>query len=272
MDAIEQGSSDRLVISDLAMSHAQQKNGDRLEICRAVSFSIRAGEILGLFGPNGCGKSTLLRGVAGLKELDDGQVRLPVLDGDSEAERDSAMALVPQHYRQSFFGWASLRTNIKLAMPRGSGGWRRRSDRIRTVQESLDLDLDLSLRPHVCSGGMLQLAALIRAFALQPRLLLCDEPFSAMDVEVATRARQAFRRVVKEQKIAAVVVLHNLEDIVEVCDHVLVIPNKPFTSVAWDERRNTAVLFENGHVGRRSTTLGGRSFIEVAESVLSRTT
>ena len=98
--------------------------------------------------------------------------------------------------------------------------------------------------------------------------MLCDEPFSAMDVEVATKCRKAFRRRVKAQNLIAVAVLHDLEDIVEVCDRVLVIPNKPFTTLEFDDRRYTARIFDNGRAGARENQLNTHSFVEIAESIL----
>ncbi|MCC7535075.1 MAG: ATP-binding cassette domain-containing protein [Deltaproteobacteria bacterium] len=235
-----------LTLRRVAASHAAAR------VVVSASFEVAAGEIVGLAGPNGCGKSTLLRTVAGLHPCERGEVVLPRSRTPAGVAR---VALVPQGYAQSFWPWASLRSGIALAASGSGRGWyRSAAARAQSLRAELALDLDLGLRPYQCSGGMLQQAALLRAlaaFASGPEVLLADEPFSALDVDVARRARAALRRFVRERGVRALVVLHDVESLVETCDRVLVIDGKPWSTDGASEGVSTARMVLNARLGSR---------------------
>lgn len=186
------------------------------DVWRGLTFDAAPGTILGVFGPNGSGKTTLVRALAGVHRDVAGQLEAP-----------ARRAIVPQGFRESFFAWATLRTNLVLTCPRGLAAWRDNAARVEATRRELGLELDLGLRPGACSDGMLQQAALIRALAPRPELLLCDEPFSALDVEVARTVRRRLRELVTRAGMVAVLVLHDLDSIVELCDRVLVLDGGP---------------------------------------------
>ena len=250
-----------LVVKDLSAWY--EDSADRTEVFRSVSFHVDAGAILGLFGPNGCGKTTLLRVVAGLKLAGEGTVHLPNRNGTPPS-----VATIPQDYRSSFFEWANLLHNLALTSPFIMSHPRQALASIRDVSIEMGLGLDLSLRPSKCSGGMLQQAAMIRAFQKNPTLILADEPFSALDVNIAATVRARFRNMVRNRGIAAVVVLHQLHDLVEVCDEVLVIPGRPFSTAEMPGFED-AVIMKNEmlRLGRPEETRS--PFVILAERVLT---
>jgi NitT/TauT family transport system ATP-binding protein len=198
---------------------------DRIEVFRDVSLEVARGTTLGVFGPNGAGKTTLVRGIAGLQPVA-GTVTFPTPRWGGTP----TIACVPQGFAQSFYPWASLETNLLLHLPDPVRQLKRNRRTIREVRDSLRLDLDLSLRPSECSGGMLQQAALVRALARCPDVLVADEPFSALDFEVAGRVREGFRQTVRELGVCALLVLHSIEDLLDVCDNVLAIPGRPYST------------------------------------------
>lgn len=217
------------------------RGNTRVHVFRDVTLEIPRGKALGLFGPNGTGKTTLMRALSRLQPVD-GEIGSPTR---GEAARSSTIGYVPQGYARSFYPWASLETNILMHLPDPFGSAKRNRQAVRDAHDSLGLSLDLRLRPAQCSGGMIQQAALIRALARRPDVLIADEPFSALDFEVAARVREGFRRAVSDQGICAVLALHDLQDIVEVCDLVLAIPGRPYTTNPQLEGHFRAHLFEN---------------------------
>jgi len=156
---------------------------------------------------------------------------------------------LPQRVRESFFSWASLRENVHMTRPAGEARRSVQLARIDAVAEELGLDLDLDSRPPRVSDGMLQQAAMLRALACEPSLLVADEPFAALDVPAARRMREALRARA-QAGLSAVVVLHDLEALVALADRVLVVEGRPFTLNAGLEGHLLARLLDNHAVDR----------------------
>lgn len=247
-----------LEVIDLGAAYAEPP----ATVFTGVSFRVAPGQVLGVFGPNGCGKTTLLRAIAGLHAATTGTVRLP-------RGRDTRMACIPQGFRESFFGWASLELNLVMTAPAALSRYRTTAATMRRTCLELGLDLDLSLRPGQCSGGMLQQAALVRALGSEPDLLLADEPFSALDVEIARKLRRSFRAHVRSSGVIALLVLHDLGSVVELCDRVLVIPDTPYTTASSGPQAE-AVLLDNRLLRREAGEGVGEdvSFVDLVKRVL----
>ncbi|MGH9765439.1 MAG: ATP-binding cassette domain-containing protein, partial [Blastocatellia bacterium] len=195
----------------------------------------------------------------------EGEIVRPSKDG-----RESRISVVPQSYRESFFDWANLRTNLVMTCPSPLGKFSLHVRRIERLKKELQLGIDLKLKPRQCSGGMVQQAALIRGFVNDPDLILADEPFSALDVEVANHVRRSFRNRVRQQGIVAIVILHDLEDILEVCDKVFVVSGKPF-STSDIPGHTRAYLLENKLLGLSERKEGQKdeTFLEIMKRLLS---
>ncbi|MDT7543608.1 MAG: NitT/TauT family transport system ATP-binding protein [Acidobacteriota bacterium] len=252
-----------LTVQQLCAWFGDEDDGDRRNpIFWGVSFDVQPGYILGVAGPNGAGKSTLMRCLAGLHQQRTGEVKIN--DQPATAQR---IGIIPQAYTESFFPWASLYTNITMV-----GGSAR--SRVIELTRSLGLSLDLGLRPPQCSGGMIQQAAIIRALASNPNLLIADEPFSALDVRIAAMVRRALRAYVKDQGIPAIIVSHDLLSLVELCDMVLVIPGIPYTT-ANIEGYELAKVIQNENLTLHVHSAGSNgeeagSFIDRMTKLLSR--
>jgi len=196
-----------------------------LPIADGVDFTASKGSILGLVGPNGSGKTTLLRALAGLHKGASGSVRLA-----EHPLRGKDITFLSQNYRSTFLPWASLRKHLALNIEgRGLGLWSRGSQ-IDAAVATMEVEVDLSLRPDRASGGMLQQVNLVLAAARKSPVIFADEPFSALDITVASRLRRNFRKWIIDGERIGVVVLHDPVEILELCDRVLLIPDKPFAT------------------------------------------
>jgi putative spermidine/putrescine transport system ATP-binding protein len=185
-----------------------------------IEIALGEGEFLSLLGPSGCGKTTALRLVAGFDRPDAGRI---VVDGKdltnvSPSKRD--MGMVFQAY--SLFPNMTARDNVAFGLRiRG----RKRADRDGRVDELLEL-VGLGHAgdryPHQLSGGMQQRVALARALAIEPRVLLLDEPLSALDAKVRVQLREEIRRIQLDLGITTLYVTHDQEEALSVSDHVAV--------------------------------------------------
>src|ERR671932_152364 len=186
-----------------------------------VNLEIKRGSLVALLGPSGSGKSTLLRMIAGLEPPDSGEIYLIGENATHQSVQERHIGFVFQHY--ALFKHMSIRRNIAFAMeirkvPKGSINKR--------VDELLDLVQLTGLGdryPSQLSGGQRQRVALARALAVQPKVLLLDEPFGALDAKVRKDLRAWLRRLHDEVHVTTVFVTHDQEEAMEVSDEIVVI-------------------------------------------------
>jgi sulfate transport system ATP-binding protein len=195
------------------------------EALKDVSLRIESGELMALLGPSGSGKTTLLRIIAGLDLPDSGTIRLHDEDATRSTARDRQVGFVFQHY--ALFRHMTVFENIAFGLrvrPKSTRPSER--DIVLRVYELLKLiQLDwLGDRyPSQLSGGQRQRVALARALAVEPRVLLLDEPFGALDAKVRRELRQWLRRLHDDLHIASVFVTHDQEEALEVADRVAIL-------------------------------------------------
>jgi sulfate/thiosulfate transport system ATP-binding protein len=189
-----------------------------------VSITVPSGELVALLGPSGSGKTSLLRIIAGLEQADTGQVFFEGEDATVRRARDRGVGFVFQHY--ALFRHMSVFENVAFGLrvrPRETRP--ARADLNERVHELLRLvQLDgLSQRyPSQLSGGQRQRVALARALAVEPRILLLDEPFGALDAKVRKELRRWLRRLHDDLRITSVFVTHDQDEALEVADRVVV--------------------------------------------------
>ena len=188
-----------------------------------VSLQFPDGELVALLGPSGCGKTTLLRVIAGLETADAGHVLLEGQDASATHVRERQVGFVFQHY--ALFRHMTVFENVAFGLRVKPRRQRPAEAQIqRKVRELLDrVQLDgLSGRfPAQLSGGQRQRVALARALAVEPRVLLLDEPFGALDAKVRKELRQWLRRLHDDLRITGVFVTHDQEEALEVADRVV---------------------------------------------------
>jgi sulfate transport system ATP-binding protein len=188
-----------------------------------VSLDFPAGELTALLGPSGCGKTTLLRIIAGLEQPDSGQVFLEGEDASSHHVRERQVGFVFQHY--ALFKHMSVFENIAFGLRVKPRNQRPSESQIRQkvmqLLELVQLDWLADRYPPQLSGGQRQRIALARALAVEPRVLLLDEPFGALDAKVRKELRRWLRRLHDELHVTSIFVTHDQEEALEVADRIV---------------------------------------------------
>src|SRR5512138_3739348 len=201
-----------------------RKEFDRYPALHGVSLDIRSGELIALLGPSGSGKTTLLRLIAGLERPTIGAVFFGDEDASHRTVQERNVGFVFQHY--ALFRHMTVADNIGFGLKVRPGKTRPQKDEIRRrASELLDLVQLSGLEnryPSQLSGGQRQRVALARALAIEPRVLLLDEPFGALDAKVRQELRRWLRRLHDEIHVTSVFVTHDQEEALEVADRVVV--------------------------------------------------
>jgi sulfate transport system ATP-binding protein len=186
-----------------------------------ISLVVPEGSLTALLGPSGSGKSTLLRIIAGLEIPDQGSVLIDGVDVTAAAPQQRGIGFVFQHY--AAFTHMSVRENVGFGLrirkrPKAEVG-----DRVDELLALVGLTAWGNQRPAQLSGGQRQRMALARALAIEPRVLLLDEPFGALDANVRAELRLWLRRLHDEQGVTTVLVTHDQEEAMEVADTLAVL-------------------------------------------------
>jgi len=188
-----------------------------------VSLDFPTGELVALLGPSGCGKTTLLRIIAGLETADRGSVMLDGVDASDTHVRERQVGFVFQHYalfrHMTVFDNVAFGLRVKPRKLRPSEAEIKR--KVHELLNLVQLDWLGNSFPPQLSGGQRQRIALARALAVEPRVLLLDEPFGALDAQVRKELRRWLRRLHDELQITSLFVTHDQEEALEVADRVV---------------------------------------------------
>lgn len=201
-----------------------QKRFGRTVACDHLNLHIPSGELVALLGPSGCGKTTLLRIIAGLEVPDAGSVHFHGEDATHTHVRERNVGFVFQHY--ALFGHLSIFENVAFGLrvrPRAARPSEAEiRDKVMALLKLVQLDWLAERYPHQLSGGQRQRIALARALAVEPQVLLLDEPFGALDAKVRKELRRWLRRLHDEVHVTSVFVTHDQDEAMEVADRVVV--------------------------------------------------
>jgi NitT/TauT family transport system ATP-binding protein len=198
----------------------------RLRVLDRVQFSVPPGEFLCIIGPSGCGKTTLLQILGGLLTGYSGQV---LLSGKTSKEPHPDISMVFQ--KPNLMPWRTVLDNVLLPLKIHSVPAGESKTRAREMLFKVGLQDFSSAYPKALSGGMEQRVAVARALVIQPRILLLDEPFSALDALTRANLNLELLRLWRNRNITAVMVTHNIREAVLLADRVLVLSPRPGTII-----------------------------------------
>ncbi|MDB9447914.1 sulfate/molybdate ABC transporter ATP-binding protein [Anabaena sp. CS-542/02] len=196
------------------------KNFGNFQAVNQVDLEINSGSLVALLGPSGSGKSTLLRLIAGLETPDSGKILLTGKDATYQSVQDRNIGFVFQHY--ALFKHLNVRQNIAFGLEIRKAPAKKIKNRVDQLLDLVQLSGLGDRYPSQLSGGQRQRVALARALAVEPKVLLLDEPFGALDAKVRKDLRAWLRRLHDEVHVTTVFVTHDQEEAMEVSDEVVV--------------------------------------------------
>ena len=192
-----------------------------------VSMRIQGREFVSVLGPSGCGKTTLARILAGIEDADRGQV---LIDGQPAGAPGTGRCLVFQNY--GLLAWRTVIENVVLGLELRGVGKAERDAQGRRYVELVGLTGFEGHFPHQISGGMQQRTGLARALAMQPRMLIMDEPFGALDAQMRTQLQDSLLRICEQTETTVLFVTHSVEEAVYLSDRILIFSARPGRQVA----------------------------------------
>jgi sulfate transport system ATP-binding protein len=218
-----------------------------------VSVDVKAGSLTALLGPSGGGKSTLLRIIAGLEQPDSGTVEIAGSEATHLPPQHRNVGFVFQHY--AAFKHLSVFRNVAFGLEIRKRPKTEIRDRVHELLELVHLEQFADRLPSQLSGGQRQRMALARALAVEPQVLLLDEPFGALDVQVRKELRTWLRRLHDEVHVTTVFVTHDQEEAMDVADNIVVIANGRVEQIGtpdelYDQPANDFVMSFLGPVTR----------------------
>lgn len=196
--------------------------GRTVQALSSVDLDVQKGEFVAIIGPSGCGKSTILRLAAGLDAPTSGTVRVHGDDPRSLAHQHRLGVAFQEH---ALLPWASVRSNVQL--PYRVAGRAVDTARVEGLIDLVGLAGFENARPKQLSGGMRQRASIARALALQPDLLLLDEPFGALDAVTRRRMNSELARIWGEEKPTTILVTHDVDEALLLADRIIVMSARP---------------------------------------------
>jgi sulfate/thiosulfate transport system ATP-binding protein len=206
-------------MAEIQFKEITKRYPDGFEAVKAIDLDIQDGEFMILVGPSGCGKSTALRMIAGLEDITDGELRIGDEVVNDKAPKDRDVSMVFQNY--ALYPHMSVRDNMAFPLKLRKMEKEEIDKRVNEAAKVLDLEPHLDRKPSQLSGGQRQRIALARALAVEPKVLLLDEPFGALDAKVRKELRRWLRRLHDELHVTSIFVTHDQEEALEVADRVV---------------------------------------------------
>jgi len=245
-------------------------HGRRVEAIGELTFKVDEASFVCVVGPSGCGKTTLLRCIAGLLPPTSGTIEV---DGRPVTGPPPGLAVVFQEYGRSLFPWLRVADNVELPLRAASVPKAQRRQRVRDALHEVGLDDAHGAYPWQLSGGMQQRVAIARAIAYQPKVLLMDEPFAAVDAQTRADLEDLVRTVWQDLGVTVLFVTHDIDEAVYLGQRVIMLSGSPTRVV---EDLAVDLPDERDQLGTRGdprfTELRGRVYAQIQQAKTGRTT
>jgi len=211
----------QVLVDNVSVEFQRHREASQVALA-PTTLTIEQGEFICLLGPSGCGKSTLLNVVGGLVEASTGKV---VVDGKAVAHPGPDRGMVFQNY--SLYPWLTVRGNIEFGPRLNKWPMKKVTKVADELIDIVGLTEYAKQFPKVLSGGMRQRVAIARALAMEPHVLLMDEPFAALDAQTRSRMQELLLDIWARKKSTVIFVTHDIEEAVFLADRVLVMSARP---------------------------------------------
>lgn len=215
---------DTMIVIDHVSKQFQQRDGSRFKAIDDVSITIKEGEFVSLLGPSGCGKSTILNLIAGFDQQYEGSIQV---NGEKIKLPGPDRVVVFQEH--GLFPWLTVLENVAFGLKQKGVGKKERLELAREQIRYVHLGKFADRYPHELSGGMKQRAAIARALIMNPKILLMDEPFAALDEQTRLVLHKELEDIWMKTGKTILFITHNIREAVMLSDRVLVMSTRPGT-------------------------------------------
>ncbi len=208
-------------MSRVEVDHLTKRFG-KLLVLDDISFQVDDGDFLCIVGPTGCGKTTFLNSLVKLYDIDSGEIRI---NGEGVDLKKHSIAYIMQEY--STMSWLTVRENIRFGMKVRKFSREKMERKTEEMLKMVGMEKFADYYPAQLSASMLQRVSIARAFAVEPDLLLMDEPYGQLDLELRFRLEDELLRIWQETKTTIIFITHNIEEAVYLSRRIMVLTNKP---------------------------------------------
>lgn len=211
-----------LELKDICLTYQTMQS--ETEAIKNTNFSVDSGEFVSIVGPSGCGKTTILSMIAGLLKPTSGEI---LLDGEKITKISTNVGYMLQ--RDNLFEWLTVNQNIKIGLKINHNKNCLSDQKLNELIKKYGLSGFEKAKPNELSGGMRQRVSLIRTLALNPKLLLLDEPFSALDYQTRLAVQNDIYSIIRSEKKTAILVTHDISEAIVMSDRIIVLSERPGT-------------------------------------------
>ncbi len=210
-------------MSKVEVKNLTKKFGDLLVLDK-ISFDVEDGEFLCIVGPTGCGKTTFLNSLTKIYDINEGSIQI---DGEDVDLRKHSLAYIMQEY--STMSWLNVRQNVAFGLEIKKLSKQEIAKKTEAALEMVGLTKFADYYPNQLSASMMQRVAIARAFAVEPDLLLMDEPYGQLDLELRFKLEDELLNLWRKLGTTVIFITHNIEEAVYLSERILVLTNKPTT-------------------------------------------